>query len=335
MKNITLSVFALLLSVSSFATIGPITGNLKVCVASADTLGDTTTGGIWTSGNTAIANVGSVTGIVTGIAAGTAIITYTVGLSYQTQSVFIKPAPSPIMTPSYVASPNYFICIPTGTITFIDTTAGGGIWNVDALAGLWFSSSANTILVDLSLMIASSGKVYFTDTGGCSTQISIVNLGPPEFYPKITGDTAIYVDSTTTLSHLISGGSWSSSNSSIATIGQNTGKVIGMSPGTTVITYFLGCYTSINFTVLPSVSVPFISSPGRDKATLFPNPTTTSLSIVSPERITSLYISNLIGQTVYNKNHETNQVQIDVAGLPKGIYLVRVNGTEVRKFVKE
>jgi type IX secretion system substrate protein len=68
---------------------------------------------------------------------------------------------------------------------------------------------------------------------------------------------------------------------------------------------------------------------------LFPNPATKELSISGATRITSVVICNLVGQTVYTKKFNSEKVQVNIADLAKGIYLVRINGAEVRKFVKE
>ena len=68
---------------------------------------------------------------------------------------------------------------------------------------------------------------------------------------------------------------------------------------------------------------------------IFPNPTTNQLTITTTDKITSVAITNLIGQTLYNQQYNSPQVQVDVATLPTGMYLVRINGSEVRKFVKQ
>lgn len=68
---------------------------------------------------------------------------------------------------------------------------------------------------------------------------------------------------------------------------------------------------------------------------IFPNPTHNSLTIASPNKITSLTITSLIGQVVYTHEYSTEKVQVDVSALPPGIYFAKINGTEVRKFVKE
>ena len=68
---------------------------------------------------------------------------------------------------------------------------------------------------------------------------------------------------------------------------------------------------------------------------LYPNPATTSITITSTEKINQITINNLIGQMLYNHEYNIEKVQVDVASLPNGIYFVKINGSEVRKFVKE
>ena len=68
---------------------------------------------------------------------------------------------------------------------------------------------------------------------------------------------------------------------------------------------------------------------------VFPNPATTELTISASVNITSIVITNIIGQTEYSNQYNTTHVSINVSALPTGMYLVRINGSEVRKFVKE
>lgn len=75
----------------------PITGIGGTCVGNSITLSDITGGGTWTSNNISVATVVSTTGVVTGVALGTATISYTLpstGCS-ATQLVSITTAPPP------------------------------------------------------------------------------------------------------------------------------------------------------------------------------------------------------------------------------------------------
>ncbi len=67
----------------------------------------------------------------------------------------------------------------------------------------------------------------------------------------------------------------------------------------------------------------------------YPNPVATKLNVSAPYRILEVTIMNLIGETVFTNHYNNEKVQVDVSGLPAGMYLMRINDTEVRRFVKE
>ncbi len=85
---------------------------------------------------------------------------------------------------------------------------------------------------------------------------------------------------------------------------------------------------------IPSNSVQDIKN-NRNSINIFPNPATDELNITSNDKISSVVISNLIGQTIYNHEYNTEKVQVDVTNLPAGVYFIKINGWEVRRFVKE
>ena len=75
---------------------------------------------------------------------------------------------------------------------------------------------------------------------------------------------------------------------------------------------------------------------------VFPNPAYDELTVQSDHvPITSISITNLLGQTVYSSQSAVGsfQTNFDVASLPGGVYFLRVNSSAgpalVRKFVKE
>lgn len=62
-------------TVNAPSPVAPITGAAAVCRGATSSLSDATAGGVWSSGNPAVANV-STAGVLTGINAGTAIVSY-------------------------------------------------------------------------------------------------------------------------------------------------------------------------------------------------------------------------------------------------------------------
>ena len=68
---------------------------------------------------------------------------------------------------------------------------------------------------------------------------------------------------------------------------------------------------------------------------IYPNPVNDVLYISSPGKINSISICSFTGQTVYSHEYDRENVEVNVGALPTGVYFIKVNGKEVRKFVKE
>src|ERR1700740_892099 len=97
----------------------PITGSLHTCGTGTTTLGDATTGGTWSSSNTAVATIGT-TGIVTGVAAGTSTITYRLsGICFSVVTLTGDPPPPFIMGAGSVC---------TGSAITLSDALYGGTW---------------------------------------------------------------------------------------------------------------------------------------------------------------------------------------------------------------
>jgi uncharacterized protein YjdB len=76
----------------------PILGGDSLCVGRTLTLTSLTTGGTWSSSVISVGSIDPVTGVLTGIAAGTSIITYTSVHGCITSSVVtVNPTPTPII----------------------------------------------------------------------------------------------------------------------------------------------------------------------------------------------------------------------------------------------
>ncbi len=76
-------------------------------------------------------------------------------------------------------------------------------------------------------------------------------------------------------------------------------------------------------------------TPIGDEIMIYPNPAITQIIIQSLNKsLNSISIYNFLGQAMYAQHYNALKVEIDVSALPVGVYLIRINGTEVRKFVK-
>ncbi len=101
---------------------------------------------------------------------------------------------------------------------------------------------------------------------------------------------------------------------------------------------FISDYGDNRVRVLSSTCTLGISSivpPTKELIEVYPNPTSSELTIACSEKITKITITNLLGQTVFTHEYNTEKAEVNVANYPAGIYFVKINGTEVRKFVKQ
>lgn len=242
MRKLYMLLCALVLSFASYA-IGPITGNLNVCVGNTTTLADTATGGTWTSGMVTVATVGSTTGIVSGLAAGTAEITYTTGTGSVTAIVTVHPTPS--------ACP-----LPSACVGVADTLIGC------VAPGYW---SSPVVMVDTPsgkgyIIGATVGTTTVTYTQGVSGCVltSVVTVNPGANAGTIDGNPTICVGNTSTFVDSIPGGVWTSSNSSVAAVGSTDGIVIGIAAGSATITYSVtsSCGTAMTTKLVNVVTTP-------------------------------------------------------------------------------
>ncbi len=216
-----------------------IFGNLRVCVGGTSVLNSGTTVGVWSSSNPTVASI-STTRVVTGNSSGIAVISYTnlLGCS-RTALVTVNPVPESI-------SGALSVCV--GSTTSLSNSTTGGTWT---------SSLASRASVGLTTGVVngiSAGTVNITyNLGGpiSASCLSVSQVTVNATPASITGVANVCPGATTSLSHAVSGGVWSSSNTSIATVSDSTGVVTGVNTGTTIITYTLpnGCFKTVSFTV--------------------------------------------------------------------------------------
>lgn len=224
------------ITVTNAPSAGTLSGNQNLCLGAVNTFSSTVSGGTWSSSNTAIATVNASTGVVNGVSAGTATITYTVTgtggcpNATATRTITVTAPPS-----AGTLSGNQNIC--TGSTTTFSTTSSGGSWSssntgiatVNASTGLVTGVSAGTATIAYTV----------TGTGGCgsATAIRSVTVNNAPSAGILSGNQNICTGSTTTFTSTVGLGTWSSSNTAIATVNASTGVVNGVSAGTATITY--------------------------------------------------------------------------------------------------
>ncbi len=216
---------------------GAITGPTSVCAGSTVTLGSSTSGGTWASSTTSIATIGAASGILSGVSAGIDTITYTLTGGCNISTVItVNPQPSAVTGPVAVCE--------GATITLSCATTGGS----------WTSSASGTATVnttgDVTGVAAGTAIISYTLTGGCSSTATVtVNRQPG----TITGSHSVCLGSSTTLSNSLSGGTWTSSNTAIASIGSASGIAYGLSVGLVTISYTMstGCQITDTLRVNP------------------------------------------------------------------------------------
>ena len=212
-----------------------ISGVTSLCMGSTATLSNSTTGGVWSSSNSSIISIGSTSGIVSGVAAGSAIITYQLTTGCFNTTTVSAGFAGPIIGPSSV-------CV--GQNISLSNSVSGGTW----------ASSAPTILtIGTSSGIATgiagnlNANVTYTLGSGCRS-ITTITVNP---LSAISGPTSVCSGQTITLTDPTIGGTWLSSNPGIATVGGATGIVTGVTGGTLAISYIMptGCITTFGITV--------------------------------------------------------------------------------------
>lgn len=89
--------------------------------------------------------------------------------------------------------------------------------------------------------------------------------------------------------------------------------------------------------VMPCPHVPeYVESVKTEgKTMLYPNPANARLTINSGNLVESIVIMDVMGQSVYTFGFNSSKVQMDISQLASGIYFIKINNSEVQKFVKE
>lgn len=225
-----------IVSVNPAAT--AITGATVMCAGFPSTLAGNVGGGTWTSSNIAIASVGATTGVVSGVAGGTAVITYTSGLNCRISAMITVNASAAITGTLKVCA---------GSTTTLANTTTGGVWSSSNPSIATVGAATGVV----SGLTAGTTTITYSPATGCGRTATVtVNPLPG----AISGSLNACIGSTSLVTNSTPGGvSFTSSNPSIASVGATSGVVTGVAEGTATITYTIntGCTSTATFTVNP------------------------------------------------------------------------------------
>ncbi len=244
-----------------------ITGRTSICfnadTARLDTttFRDATSGGAWSSSNSAIASVNASTGLVTGMDTGTVVISYiktfSVGSCTATANLSVITVPYPVISGSS------HVCLGAEI-----TLTGSGYYGT---GGVWTSADPGIEVIDNSGIDSGNSvgttSIYYAVTNACgiSTASTSVTVYPLPLVDTITGSSIVCIGGTTVLGDTTTGGTWHSDDASIASV-DAAGTVTGVSAGSVIISYSLSTaycgsdYNTITMFV-PAVGAGTISGP--------------------------------------------------------------------------
>lgn len=277
------------ITVSTVPSVGAITGPLTVCVGNTTLFADPTSGGTWSSNNTSIATVSS-NGTVTGVATGTAIISYTVsnscGNTAVTKSIVVGNSPT---VAAITGASSVYV---GATITLANATAGG----------TWSSNTPSLATINSSGVVtgvaAGSAILAYGVTNSCGTTTNTKTVTINNVSPVAYNDTAVTLYNTPVNINVVSNdvagssalvassvvlvGATAPNPSSVGTFTNNNNGTVMFVPvtgfhGTTTIQYTVSDLASLTssayiiVTVDPQIIIDVDNDGAPDAIDEFPN----------------------------------------------------------------
>jgi len=326
-----------MVDVDTASVAAAITGPVSVCAGSSIHFTNANPGGVWslTNANASI----NTTGMATGAAAGMDTVNYI--LTNACNSV-TSTATFTIETP-----------IAAGTITGPSVVCNGSLIPLSNATpgGFWISSNAAVATVDASGNVTGRGagtvtiSYLFSNACGASVATTTVTVDNPA--SMIVGADSVGVGHFTTLTDTAIGGTWTTADTTIATVNATTGVVHGVDFGVVNISYSVtnSCGTSwaviaMNVGYAPSAgtltgadsvcmsdSVAFMSTVAGGTWSV----TNASASVSADGMVTGIIggtydtvsytVNNAYGSSTVNYTVYINQPPVITDSLPAGITL--------------
>jgi trimeric autotransporter adhesin len=214
------------------------TGTNVTCAGqpvSMELLSNSFVGGTWSSSNISKVVISPTTGLIKGVAAGTAIVTYSTGAGCFTTTV--------VSVNTAVSATSGITQICPGTTTSLYNPSPGGTWSSSNTA----LATAESLTGVVTGLASGTAIITYQLNPGCykTTNVTVLNSVLP-----ISGSADLCQGSSSALTCGPSGGIWTSSNTAAATI-TSTGVVTGVNVGTSTISFRVssGCASTTIVTV--------------------------------------------------------------------------------------
>ena len=226
--------------VNAVPTVPAISGSATVCSNAQTLLSNTLSGGVYSISNPSVATIGQNSGLVSGLNAGTAVVSYTVTNTNGCTATATLPF-TVLAAPAASVSAN-------GSTSFCQ----GASLTLTSSAGASYAWNTGATTQSITTTAGGAYAVTVTAANGCSAQsqnmILTVNALPT--VATTTGSATVCSNGTTLLGNTTGGGVWSSSNTALATVNPTTGLVTGVAAGA----------LNINYTVTSSSGCSAVSS---------------------------------------------------------------------------
>ncbi len=297
-----------------------------VCPGATFVLSHVTPGGTWSSLYPSLATVSS-TGAVTALAPGRDTLYYTIANAC---GIAVAKWPVNILGPTTptVGGSGAPICVGTSVAL---SGPSGCTWSHTnpSIASL---SSAGLV----TGLAAGSDTIICSAVGTCGltgTGSRVVTVLPTPNPGTLIGPTTVATGNTITLTSTVTGGTWSSTNTSLAIVGV-TGIVRGIAVGMDTIKYTVN-NTCISATASYVVNV--IARRGQtsnlgttDEAPsihLYPNPTNgiVTMEIAGSTSEVTATVTDISGKMVYSKTTTERVFDINMSNVAPGMYMVTVH----------